>query len=756
MKTSTALLMSLFLFPVPVFADTALTRTGMHPAFSLLDTKGDPVVGPDSQVSANRTCGTCHDSGFINSHTTHDPGKVQVDCFKCHVPGGLLNLGHQSFGADGRMDVQMVVPGSDVCGRCHGIAKGDEGYLELDDEFLKCRDPGPFASTLHTGEVFSSQLVSESFLNLAGKGARDYPWDVHAARQLDCTDCHFAPNNPDRSAIGRKTGQSHLINDPRSLTISDYLKRPDHRISAVSCTDCHDAKKAHPDLQHRERHLETLACQACHVPELTAPTLRFLDKTVVTSDGGPRMGYRGVEDMETGAANTWFIRGYQPFLLLERQNGRGRFSPYNLVARWEWVSGGDGEVVAPMTLDRAWRRQDGAYHTELIQAFDGNGDGRLGPEELVLDGDRKTTVIERRLADLGIAEPRISARVVAYPVRHSVVDGRRVAADCDSCHGVESRFNREIPLAAIPFPGGVRPEPDEHAASLLGGRRVEVRGGGLLISGGGGLDGFYVPGHSRSPWSDYVGFGAFVLIVIGVTVHAGLRYAGARRRRGEPAGDVTMKRVYMYGAYERVWHWTMAASIIVLLITGFQIHYPLSFSPMEFTTAVFVHNVMALVLMLNAFLSLFYHVSTGEIRQFVPQGGGFVKRVIAQGTYYMKGIFEGAMHPSARTPERKLNPLQQITYVGLLNVLFPLQFSTGLLLWAGGKDPDILSSLGGLSIIGPLHNLGSWLLLTFMVLHVYLTTTGHTPLSNIHSMIDGWEEIESEADETSSNQGALS
>jgi len=43
----------------------------------------------------------------------------------------------------------------------------------------------------------------------------------------------------------------------------------------------------------------------------------------------------------------------------------------------------------------------------------------------------------------------------------------------------------------------------------------------------------------------------------------------------------------------------------------------------------------------------------------------------------------------------------------------------------------------------------AWLFASFVVLHVYLTTTGYKPLTGIQAMMMGWEQIEvpGEADE---------
>jgi len=123
--------------------------------------------------------------------------------------------------------------------------------------------------------------------------------------------------------------------------------------------------------------------------------------------------------------------------------------------------------------------------------------------------------------------------------------------------------------------------------------------------------------------------------------------------------------------------------------------------------------------------------------------------------YYTKGIFAGAVHPMTKHPQRKLNPLQQVTYAALLNILFPLQVITGVALWVGGYDPELLRPVGGLTWVAPLHNLGSWLFASFLVMHVYLTTTGHTLLSNLRAMVDGWDDVEAPP-ELAGEQGARS
>ena len=41
-----------------------------------------------------------------------------------------------------------------------------------------------------------------------------------------------------------------------------------------------------------------------------------------------------------------------------------------------------------------------------------------------------------------------------------------------------------------------------------------------------------------------------------------------------------------------------------------------------------------------------------------------------------------------------------------------------------------------------LHTLGAFAILTFLVVHLYMTTTGHSIFAHIKAMITGWEEVE--------------
>jgi thiosulfate reductase cytochrome b subunit len=199
----------------------------------------------------------------------------------------------------------------------------------------------------------------------------------------------------------------------------------------------------------------------------------------------------------------------------------------------------------------------------------------------------------------------------------------------------------------------------------------------------------------------------------------------------------------LYELHERVWHWLQAATLMLLLVTGFAIHYPDRFGVLgDMARAVAWHSWVGLFMIANAFLGLFYHVTAEKYHHYLPALDDFSSGAIRQLRYYLVGIFKGETHPLESDPRRKLNPLQKLTYLALLNVLVPYQLASGALLWGADRWPRAFAKVGGLRVLGPAHTLGAYLFLAFLIVHIYLTTTGHTPTSLLRAMITGRETAE--------------
>lgn len=199
------------------------------------------------------------------------------------------------------------------------------------------------------------------------------------------------------------------------------------------------------------------------------------------------------------------------------------------------------------------------------------------------------------------------------------------------------------------------------------------------------------------------------------------------------------KRVQIYTGFERFWHWMQAILVLFLAFTGFEIHGSLHF--FGFEEAVRYHNIAAYLLIALIVFAIFWHFSTGQWRQYVPT----LENMRAQLEYYVFGIFRNAPHPTKKTVLSKLNPLQKITYFLLKVVLFPLLVVSGLL-YMLYRYPTRFGieaiNIESLRFIAIAHTLGAFLMVAFVILHVYMTTTGETVLSNLRAMITGYEDIE--------------
>ncbi|RJP54487.1 MAG: hypothetical protein C4583_02440 [Anaerolineaceae bacterium] len=863
----------------------AAVASPIHPTFALLDADGIHVLESQKPISTMQTCGQCHDTEFIVSHSyhsdlglsdykegsdswdasnglfgkfdpitnrylsqkddsrldlttpdwlmnfgwrvpgggpavysrsgqplmslkpdaknpeasTYDPesgkfkawdwsksGDIEMNCFLCHTANPnnkvrteiiakgefgwantatLLGSGvvlrtttewvynDKAFAPNGELlpeYAQLQEPTNENCAACHGeIHEDPTTPLTLD----AC-DPTQ-TQTATTGQVVSSQKISESGLNLSDKASLTYAWDIHAERALKCTDCHYSLNNPAHTQDKKAANPDHLTYDPRKLEIGEYLEKPNHNFARGAsaqftiapelkgtmrrCESCHDEEAAHANwLPYTDRHMQVVACESCHIPKMAAPAYQTVDWTAIRLDGAGNTTCRGINGTST---ITNLVTGYQP-VLMQRTNvdGNTLIAPYNLVTSFFWTyedENGAARPVRQADLEAAYLA-DGDYAADVLSTFDADADGQLSDAELVLDSESKQALIAGKLESLGLKNVHIYGQIQPYSINHNVVSGKYAVSECNACHDEDSRVTAPLTLADN-SPLGVTPVFVEDSNVSFSGS-IENMDGALVYQPVNRNDGTYVFGHDRISWIDWFGALAFIGTILGVGGHSTLRYLAARKR-GRP--EIAIKPVYMYEAYERFWHWLQTIVIIILLLTGLVIHRPDLFGAFSFRYMVTIHNTLAALLALNSLFSLFWHFVSGEIQQYIPHPYGFIDQAIAQAKYYMQGVFKHEPHPFNKTKDRKFNPLQKITYLGLLGVLFPLQGITGVLMWAVQRIPSISTFLGGLPVLAPIHTLLAWLFATFIVAHVYLTTiAGPKPLDAIQAMVTGWEDME--------------
>ena len=208
---------------------------------------------------------------------------------------------------------------------------------------------------------------------------------------------------------------------------------------------------------------------------------------------------------------------------------------------------------------------------------------------------------------------------------------------------------------------------------------------------------------------------------------------------------MSKKQVYIYKGFERFWHWMQAILIFFLAFTGFEIHGTYTF--FGYRDAVRYHNVAAYMFIGLIVFAIFWHLTTGEYKQYIPT----FKNIRAQLDYYILGIFRNAPHPTKKTVLSKLNPLQKFTYFGLKILVIPLSVTSGLLYMFyryPSKQGVEAINIQSLEFIAIFHTIAAVLLVIFIVTHLYLITTGETVTSNLKAMLTGFEELEDDHNES--------
>lgn len=201
------------------------------------------------------------------------------------------------------------------------------------------------------------------------------------------------------------------------------------------------------------------------------------------------------------------------------------------------------------------------------------------------------------------------------------------------------------------------------------------------------------------------------------------------------------ERIYLHPLVVRLWHWLNAACFIVLIITGIQIRYRELPALTEFKTSVAIHNFFGFLLLAAYAVWLLYYLLSGNIRIYFPRNiMGFISGMLRQARYYAYGIFKGEPAPFHSTPEDKFNPMQLIAYFFVMFLLLPIQIATGVLLWDVVLFARPIGLAGGIRVVDIIHVLVSFFTVAFLVVHVYMTTLGRTPLEHIRAMLTGYEE----------------
>lgn len=214
--------------------------------------------------------------------------------------------------------------------------------------------------------------------------------------------------------------------------------------------------------------------------------------------------------------------------------------------------------------------------------------------------------------------------------------------------------------------------------------------------------------------------------------HAALR--GAHADAEDLASASRQTSVYVYEVPVRLWHWTNAAAIVVLCVTGYFIGSPppsmqIAEAAHQFVFGYirFAHFAAAMILIFG-FLGRMYWAIFGNhhSRQlfYVP---------FWRAEYWREVFFELRWYLFIEREPKKYvghNPLAQLAMFLFITVGVSFMIVTGMALYAEGAQhgslPDqlfgwVIPLFGGNSmVVHTFHHLGMWWILIFMIIHIYV------------------------------------
>ena len=197
----------------------------------------------------------------------------------------------------------------------------------------------------------------------------------------------------------------------------------------------------------------------------------------------------------------------------------------------------------------------------------------------------------------------------------------------------------------------------------------------------------------------------------------------------------TPHTIQVFKVFERIWHWSQAASIFILVFTGLAIHG--THHLISFGTAVTVHTIVALALLLLWAFGTFWLFTTGQWRHYIPT----TKNMFKVARFYAYGVFKGEPHPYRKTYLHKHNPLQALTYLLLKIVIFPGIWISGIAYLLVSFGLGEFFSFIPIEFIALVHAISAVAIIIFIILHIYILTIGGFK-HHVMPMITGYDEVE--------------
>jgi octaheme c-type cytochrome (tetrathionate reductase family) len=418
-------------------------------------------------------CTACHIGYGWKDDSFDFTSEENVDCLACHDTTGNYNkppgkAGHPADFVNLKKTAQAVGKTSrDTCGNCHFFGGGGDGVKH--------------------GDMDSSLAMPDEEL------------DIHMdAVGLDftCATCHAT--------------SSHQVPGSRyaptaAETKGIQVRGKDEERNPATCRSCHDT-----DPHSKEEiigiklngHTDEVSCQACHIPTIarggvatklswdwsTAGKIDAEGKPLVEKGEDGHVVYHGKKGHFVYGADIkpeyiWFNGTVKYTLLEDKIDKAAGPTPINSFEG----SPDDGKSrIWPVKVMRGKQPYDSVNKT------------LVAPHTVARDKDDDTAYWKNYDWGKAITDGMLSAGKpfsgeydfietrMMWPITHMVAPAKN-AVQCKECHSKNGRLE--------------------------------------------GLPGVYLPGSGTSPWINSIGWLAILAVLVGILVHAIVRFISARRRK---------------------------------------------------------------------------------------------------------------------------------------------------------------------------------------------------------------------------------
>ncbi|MBL6929268.1 MAG: tetrathionate reductase family octaheme c-type cytochrome, partial [Rhodospirillales bacterium] len=526
-----------------------------------------------STASNEPFCTRCHIGYDWTDETFDFAAEEQVDCLVCHDTTGTYDLK--------RMHLRKA-----KCTACH---------VTYDRKMVReaVKKPDFSELALKVGKTNRESCGSCHFLSDGGDGVKHGDLDTSLTDTTRDVDVHMAKDGLNFScATCHKTDQ-HQVPGSRYSPISKDVRGMDVvGGSRATCESCHGLKP-HPDGENAKLndHVDRVACQTCHIPAFARgglPTQTYWDWSTAgkLDDAGKEIVKR--DDKER--------------IVYSTKRGDSQWAE-NVVPDYVWFNGDVEHRTLNDKIDPA-----GTVSLNTLGGTADDARSRIWPVK-TLRGKQPVDAGNSTLAAVHLFGKDKDAYWNTFDWEKSIAAGMKAAGHEFSGKVGFAETEMRIPINHMVAPKGNALDCEDcHAA----GARLE------------NVSGFYLLARDHNELLEKGGWVLVLLTLAGVIGHGTMRLA-IRLRRGAAHAEVKLTSIYIFKRFERFWHWTQAALIMFMALTGFEIHG--LYAVFGFQEAVHLHTTAAWLLIGLWAFAIFWHFSTGEWRHYIPSTDNLIPMV---------------------------------------------------------------------------------------------------------------------------------